>query len=324
MLSYKANISFGGYMDNIKVNTNSVSYDIFMARGIIDRAINNTSYDFSFNSPIYKTTNETISHKEYVDAIKNRERVLSIIGSGDHILNAVFLGSKDIIGIDISLFAKYFLPLKLAAIETLSKEEYLEYFYGNNYVPFSIKFYSLIRDKLDPNTRYFWDNLYNEYKFEKLYNSALFNDFNLNINRAVYNNPFLKDDNYKTMRDKLAKIKIELLEYNIFDIKKLNKGNFDLIVLSNMINHIDKLHQKDITVIEHNKKFNKAIKEYKTFLHKLPLNIDGQAVTYNLTFYPKIKDLFKGSEYKVYTVNEEVRPYDLESEILVYKKIHKI
>ena len=311
-------------MDNIKVNTNSVSYDVFMARGIINGDLNNNSFDFSSISPIYKTTNETISHKESIEAIKNKERTLSILGSGDQILNAILFGSKDIIGVDISSFAKYFLPLKLAAIETLSKEEYLEYFYGNIYVPFSIKFYSLIRDKLDINTRLFWDNLYNEYKFEKLYNSSLFTDFNLNIKRAVYNNPFLDDDNYKIMRDKLEKIKIELLEYNIFDIKKLNKGNFDLIMLSNMINHVGKnnnTYQNSISLEEYNNNFKKAVKEYKTFLHKLPLNNDGQAVTYNLTFYPKIKDLFKGSEYKVYTVNEDVRLYDLESEILVYKKV---
>ena len=307
-------------MKNIEVSNESIYVDIFMARGIIKGVVNNNSLDFSSISPIYKTTNETISHKEYIDAIKCRERVLSIIGSGDQIINAILFGSKDIVGVDISSFPKYFLALKLAAIQSLTKEEYLEYFYGS----FAVKYYFIIRDKLEDNIRLFWDNLYTDYIAYDIYNSSLFNNFTMGKKWAVLNNPFLEDDNYKIVKSKLEKIKMELLRYNIFDIKKLHKGKFDLIILSNMINHIEKLYGNDISIEEYYNRFKKAVKEYKSFLHKLPLNIGGQAITYNISFYPKIKDSFKESEYQVYSVKEDIKLCNIENELLVYKKERKI
>lgn len=311
-------------MENIKVNNESVYVDLFMARGIINGDMKNNSDDFSPSSPIYKTTNETISHKEYIDAIKNRERVLSIIGSGDQIINTILFGAKDIVGVDISSFAKYFLALKLAAIESLSKEDYLEYFYGDKDNQFRVKYYFIIRDKLDDNTRLFWDNLYSGYIDHDIYNSSLFCNFNLGKKRVISNNPFLEDDNYKIVKAKLQDIKMELLGYDIFDIKKLHKGKFDLIILSNLINHIEKLYGNNITIEEYYNRFNEGVKKYKTFLHKLPLNIGGQAVTYNISFYPKIKDLFKENEYQVYPVKEDIKSCNIENEILVYKKERKI
>ena len=307
-------------MENIKVDNKSVYSDIFMARGVINGDIKNNSYEYSLTSPIYKSTNETISHKEYIDTIKEKERVLSIIGSGDQIINSILYGSKDIVGLDISLFPKYFLSLKLAAIKSLDKNDYLEYFYGFYNEPFMVKYYFSVRDKLDDNSRMFWDNLYREYRAHDIYNSNLFNDFKISRNRAIINNPFLDDNNYRIVKEKLDTINVELLNYNIFDVKKLDKGDFDLIILSNMINHVFKLYGESVTPKEYDKRFIESIKKYKKFLHKLPLKKEGQAITYNLAFYPKVRSLFLENDYQLYTVNEGIKTYNVESEILVYTK----
>lgn len=306
-------------MDNVKINNFNLDDDINIAKEIIDGKMNNEVYKFSDTSSIYKTTNECISHKPYVEALENKKRVLSIIGSGDQILNSILFGANDIVGIDISTFPKYFLSLKLAAIKTLKKMEYLEYFYGNSSRPFSDRIYELIRCELDDSTRIFWDSLYNEYN-EKLYNSKLFGDFEIKADRATVNNPFLQDNFYDDMKKSIEKVNIELLKYDMFKVNELNLDNFDLILLSNIINNIYVFNKESIYLSQYKKMFLNMIKEYKEYLTTLPLNKKGIALTYNFTFDGEIKDYFKGKEYEVHKIKENTKFFDCENEILIYKK----
>lgn len=101
--------------------------DIITAQKIVSCSFNNMNKEnYHGNSFIYRFTNEKIN--EYQKYLENRKKVLTVTASGDQILNSVLAGTKEIDSYDISRFPRYFFELKKAAILSLSKEEYLQFF----------------------------------------------------------------------------------------------------------------------------------------------------------------------------------------------------
>ena len=102
---------------------------------------------------VYKGTNENIKSMPYQDALRAKNEILSVIGSGDQILNSIFLDVKNIDAYDISVFTNYFLKLKMAAIKTLDYFDYLDFFYGDH--PFDSKKFENIVNNLDYDNKAF-------------------------------------------------------------------------------------------------------------------------------------------------------------------------
>lgn len=71
--------------------------------------------NFSWKKPfeelsgIYRFTNEDIT--SYFHHLENKERVLTVIGSGSQILNGVLAGTRNFDCFDISIFPEYYLHL---------------------------------------------------------------------------------------------------------------------------------------------------------------------------------------------------------------------
>lgn len=302
---------------NIIINNLNICDDINLAHKIINGKLN-IPKDFSYISPIYKTTNENISKEAYSNSLYNKRRVLSIIGSGDQILNAILFGTKEIVGIDVSTFPKYFLLLKFAAINNLSKEEYIKYFYNSFFDSFDVTYYNKIRCSLEKNTKIFWDSIYNNYETDSIYNSNLFYPFDLSIDRAKSFNPYLQYNNYNVLKKKINSINIELFNHDMFNINELDIGKFDLAILSNLINNINKNKSKKIFNL-HNAVIEN-ITLYKIFLNSLPLNKKGIAISYNFGFDGEIKKYFKEKEYEVYQVDADLKICTLKNEILIFDK----
>ena len=84
------------------------------------------SYPFDPTSFVYKKTNERL--QDIPDILENKKRVLCVIGSGDQLLNILLSEPDKVDAFDISVFPRYFLELKIAAIKTLSREEYIAFF----------------------------------------------------------------------------------------------------------------------------------------------------------------------------------------------------
>ncbi|MGN1371752.1 MAG: DUF3419 family protein [Candidatus Coprovivens sp.] len=105
-----------------------VKDDVVLAQKIISRSEFNFGCENTFHnsSAIYRFSNERL--QDYGEYFVNKNKVLSVISSGDQILNAILNGVKDIDAFDISVFPKYFLYLKIGAIKSLSREEYLNFF----------------------------------------------------------------------------------------------------------------------------------------------------------------------------------------------------
>ena len=79
-----------------------LEYDIDIAHRIVTDNNRWEARGYNLSSGIYRGTNEMISSKEYTSFITNRERILSVIASGDQILNSILLGSNDVEAFDIS------------------------------------------------------------------------------------------------------------------------------------------------------------------------------------------------------------------------------
>lgn len=78
---------------------------------------------------VYPWTNEELKGS-FEPFCKEGTKVLTCNGSGDHVLNAILYGSSDVTTFDINKFSLYYLDLKIAAILSFSKEEFLNYMPG--------------------------------------------------------------------------------------------------------------------------------------------------------------------------------------------------
>lgn len=217
-----------------------------MAQGIINGTFKNIDSAKAFTelSGIYKFTNEDIA--SYFHHLQNKKEILSVISSGNHILNAILGGSRNIDCFDISIFPEYYLYLQIAAIMSLSKEEYLEYLLSNDRgLVFSEEYYNKIRNNLKGKYKEFWDYLYNytEEGYE-IYNSLLFRTDPI-TNKVIDVNPYLQDSNYEKLKHILEtdSIRINPMVTNIINTRF--EKEYDLILLSNILAYNFTVYQMD-------------------------------------------------------------------------------
>lgn len=221
--------------------------------------------NFINTSSIYRFTNEDIT--SYFHHLENKENILSVIGSGNQILNSILAGTKNIDSFDISVFPEYYLFLHIGCILSLTKEEYIEYFLSDDKDKlFNETYYYKIRDNLNGNYKTFWDRLYDFDDGIDIYNSLLFRQDFYNKNSVIEMNPYLQDNNYNKLKEILKKETIHI-NPKVMDITKtkINKP-YDLINLSNILSY----------------HFNyDTIKEFIEFLrNNFNLNSNGEIINY--------------------------------------------
>ena len=231
---------------------------------IIDNSTSNikNAY-FHEESFIYMKTNERI--QDYINYLLNKKHILSVIGSGDQILNTAITSPQVIDCFDISVYPEYFINLKLAAIKTLSKEEYLDMFFESALTTkdeyYDDLYFDKIRSELPKKYQEFWNSLLNHTDWYEITNSSLFSSEVVTRDYAKKQNLYLSDAVYNTLKDKIAKIKFNFYVGNILDIYKAFNQKYDLIFLSNILAYVDKL-------------------EYRNMLDYFNLSEDGYILTY--------------------------------------------
>lgn len=132
---------------------------------------------FHKESFIYKKTNEKLN--EFFDILMNKDKVLTVIGSGDQILNTLLTNPTRVDAFDISVFPKYFLKLKIAAIKSLTREEYIKFFFATT-----------------------------EFSSEMVFETS-----------AVEQNKYLEKDEYYKLKEILKNININYIESDLMDLK---------------------------------------------------------------------------------------------------------
>lgn len=218
-----------------------------------------TAFDnYSF---IYKKTNERLQDIE--DILENKKKVLCVIGSGDQILNVLLSEPEKVDAFDISIFPKYFLELKIAAIKSLSREEYISFFIDDidrrNEEYYDDLYYEKIAPNLDEETKEFWNFLFDFNDWYDIYNSMLFSSEPVIKAYALTQNKYLSKEEYYRLREILQRTKINYIHKNLLDLDI--DEEYDLIYLSNIVQYVDR-------------------EEYKKKIKALSNKIKGIIVTY--------------------------------------------
>ena len=214
-------------------------------------------------SSIYRFSNENIT--SYFHHLQNKEKVLTVIGSGAQILNGILAGTRNFDCFDISIFPEYYLYLQLASILALSKEEYLNYYFSEDRdILFCDELYDKISEKLNGKYKEFWDTLYMFDDGIDIYNSLLFK-YDLYFKKNILeNNPYLQENNYEKLKSILQ---TEYIKINpkVADITKINfPMEYDLINLSNILTY-----------------YFKTLEEYKNFFeNNFLLKENGLIISY--------------------------------------------
>lgn len=270
--------------------------DIVIAQQIVSNSYNNfyEKTHFHSESEIYKTTNERISC--YMDYLTGKKNVLSVIASSEQILNCILNGTLNIDCFDISTFPKYFLYLKLAAILTLSRKQYINFFYGD-IVPNDKydEYYDLIREELSGDNRRFWDSLFNYFDWCEIYNSTLFSSDLFFASNVIRENMYLQGKNYDKLRSLIRGVNFNIHTGDIMDLVGNFKSEYDLVYLSNIINYVD-------------------VGKYLDILPRFNLSDKGVVLTYFYALRSGMMDYFSGSNFFVDRFN------NLNAGVIVYHK----
>lgn len=260
---------------------------------------------FNTDTFIYRFTNESI--ELYKNYLMNRKKVLSVTASGDQILNSILFGSKEIDSFDISRFPKYYFELKKAAIETLTRDEFIDFFVGkhlSSLVGFISCYKGLENDKLkeyysgfnnnmDKDYKEFWDEIFDIYDINQVFYSSLFFSDDCHFQAL---NPYLYDKNYEKLQKNIKNAKVKHYIGDIRQISGMLNKEYDLVNLSNIINYIDS-------------------DEYKDILNNLSLSDDGIALSYIPVLEKYIKNYFYQEEYQFNNLDKE-----FPEAVMIYQK----
>ncbi len=254
--------------------------DSVIAQKIVGLSRNNYNDKslFSNTSQIYIKSNERIN--DYINYLKNKRDVLSVIASGDQIINMILNGSKNIDAFDISVFPKYYLRLKLGALKCLTREQYLDFFYrlDKDDEEYDDMYYDLIRYNLDSNTKEFWTSLIDFYDWKEITSSPLFSSEEIDVSDVIIQNEYLENDKYSKLKNMIDNVNINTFNGNIFDLDF--KDKYDLIYLSNII-------------------YYNNIKKYKELMDSYKLNPNGIILSYLYNSLDRIDNYFSDDSYYV-------------------------
>lgn len=300
----------------------STKQDIEKARQIIKQDCEGR-YLHTDSSSIYRSTNENMNDSNYIELLKDNKSILSVIGSGDQILNSILLGSLDIDAFDINRFVKYYLEFKMSAIISLSYEEYLSFFYDKK--TFNRKLYSKVIDNMKGESKEFWQNIANykgltfgkdKYSPKEVYNSSLFIPGTITKENAINNNPYLSRKDYYLLKNKINEAKIRYFNGNIFELAKTLDRDYDFINLSNI-----GMYTRDFILPQFN---NEPSDDYKNFISNLRLNPDGKVLNYlmgyvkgSLSYNYAVRAVVNDPNYDIHIVKNKDH---IDDALAVYRK----
>ncbi len=233
----------------------------------------------SSSSPMYLNATEMTS--EYYSFLNLDDKdVLTVIGSGDQVIDSYFYGAKKVVGFDINKNATHMLNLKLEAIKSLSYKEFLRFFYiSEENSILNHKIYTRFRKFLSESTRKFFDKLYKLFDFDgyKLANSCFIHQRKAEIEQLKFSG-FLEDEvSYNKVREILSKKKPALLICELNELsKKLENTRFDLTNLSNIPNYLVNSFKEEGKEDPLDYFFNKILLTLKDILKE-----NGKIIYYN-------------------------------------------
>lgn len=202
----------------------------------------------------YPFTTENISGYLPLFDLENKS-LLTVGSSLDQVMNATLYGCKEIDVIDLCPFICEYFYLKRAAIEVLTREEFLNFFcymnypksFVNNDCAFNLPSYFMVREvlkEINYDAFWFWDSLFSEYGGLKVRSKLFKNDELLSRVLLKVNSYLSSDMEYLKLRSMLYDININFIIGDIFDTE-LTK-NYDNIFLSNICAYNEVIKLKEL------------------------------------------------------------------------------
>ncbi len=238
--------------------------------------------------PPYFQTNEALYLYYSSFPIKDNS-VLTVAGSGDHVLEALHQGAKKITAFDQNRFAYYITALKMASIESLSLEEYLSFFAYQKENPFkSSCYYEKIRKNLAHDTRTFWDHLYQKGFSQNTKVPFLAMPHTLD---NFHEGSYLTQEGYQKTKEQLQKADYRFIESKYYGLPSIlsQDEKYDTMFFSNIYDWI----------YGRGRKFYTAFTKYMINHH---LNEEGKCAAYTLlnqdgVFAWEVEDDYFKEEY---------------------------
>ena len=207
---------------------------------------------FSEYQKVYRSTNENIhGYMSKID-FAGKEKALSVLASGDHVLNLIY---HDILKVDTfdtnKLTAYYTFGIKIPAILAFGYQEFLEWMRRIIDKDLSLEELNELMRPLFPfmekNCYYYWKRLldYN-YQIQKDKKKILnlFRMILININAetlSIAQNTYLQSkENYNKVKENLQKAHITFKCCDCLFLGEEMKGQYDLVFLSNIADYFSK------------------------------------------------------------------------------------
>ena len=259
--------------------------------------------DFHSNKINPFTTENIDGYLKYFNL--KAKSLLTVGSSSDQVLNAFYLGCRDITLLDTNPYIEEYFYLKKSAITTLDYKEFFKFLsFGRNIFLKSKTlnkkvFQEVINNIEKKDSKEFWDNLL-EFSTPKKIKSKLFTSDNIKIPVLKKYNTYLKnEESYEFLRGKIKNLKPTFIQADIYAYSL--ERNYDNILLSNISSYYNP---------EDTEKLYNQLKEH--------LNENGQM----------LKNYFYSNESKIeeqkISENTELKTIDgikTKDSILIYKKV---
>lgn len=267
---------------------------------------NNPNWFNTFSS-VSPFTTENI--KGYFPNLENKE-VLTVTGSGDHYLNSILLGAKNVTCFDINKLSLHYLKLKIASIKTLELDEFKQYFsIIETDKPFDYEMFKKIEKSLDDSTIQYWKYIYNFFynNGKSILESKIFLGNPKDNQKNSKLNFYLEENNYYKLRNKLK----NEIDFILSDINNLQlKQNYDIMFFSNINEYQNNLKEYLKLIYKLSDKLNQYGNIYFAYLYSYQKNKQNQELKQMIECNSKI---FEG----YYSITKEVQDKD---KVLIYSK----
>lgn len=284
---------------------------------------------------IYLFTNENISAMTKELSLYGTD-VLTVCSSGDHIFNFLLEGVSNIETFDINILAEYIFYLKKAAIEVLSYEEFLDFFFPKNIINKNVlskDVYNKVKINIqDERIKVFWDYLLSNFDNKKVYKN-LFTESPLNKKTIISYNKYLSSESNYNLLKAILRNTPKINFYNIDILSEIPplKRKIDFLYLSNILGVI--YYNNNKYYLEHLKKIilnlSNIIKEggniglcyLYCYLDYYWLNSKNNIQSITVNHYEQNTN-FPKEEYQIINFHGMLKTYDPKNKdaLILYKK----
>ncbi len=272
---------------------------------------------FSEYQKVYRYTNENIhGYMSKID-FTNKERALSVLASGDHVLNLIYQGIINIDTFDTNKLTYYYnFGIKVPAMMAFCYQDYLKWMKKIIEKNLSLEELNELMKPLfpfmDSQSKYYWTHLLNynyQIQKDKPKKLNLFHMLLININNEFLNitkNTYLQsEENYNQTRENLKKAYITFHYCDCLSLGEEMKMQYDLIFLSNIADYFSKSFN-DFWEYEKLRRFEESLK---------PITRQDSLIA--LAYLFKYHTL-SNNQYRTYPImSSKVKKEDLEDEFII-------